>query len=438
MRISYSFKQVIEGNDVKNVFQCPKGTKDVLPEEQVYWQHIEAVIRKVVRLYGYEKLDLPIFEETALFQRGVGEGTDIVEKEMYTFQDKGGTFLTLRPEFTASVVRAYIQQGMSSLPRPVKVWSIGPVFRYERPQAGRYRQFHQFNVEAFGEEDPALDFEIMQVAWHLYDMLGFRNLSFQLNSIGCPICKPAYLKRLVDYYRSRETGICDDCRKRLNKNPLRLLDCKTESCRPFIASAPPMYEHLCPECNGHFNTLRSYLDTLKKTYTLNHTLVRGLDYYTKTVFEVWAEGIGAQNAVCGGGRYDGLVEILGGASTPGVGFASGLERIVLALQQQKGSVPPPSPPLAYVSYHGPAAEKKAVELLAGLREKGIEAIMGFGARSLKAQLREADRRKAVFAVLLGDLEMARGETLVKKMDGGMQENVRWDDLASVLMKARIP
>ncbi len=419
-------------------FQCPKGTKDVLPGEQVYWQHVEAVIRKVVRLYGYERLDLPIFEETALFQRGVGEGTDIVEKEMYTFQDKGGTFLTLRPEFTASVVRSYIQHGMSSLSRPVKVWSIGPVFRYERPQAGRYRQFHQFNVEAFGEVDPALDFEIMQVAWHLYGMLGFRNLSFQLNSIGCPKCKPAYLKRLVDYYRSRETGICEDCRKRLDKNPLRLLDCKSDSCRPIIASAPPIHEHLCSECAGHFNTLRGYLDGLKKPYTLNHTLVRGLDYYTKTVFEVWAEGIGAQNAVCGGGRYDGLAEILGGAPTPGVGFASGLERIVLTLQQQKGSVPPPSPPLAYLSYQGPEAEKKAVELLAGLREKGVEAIMGFGARSLKAQLREADRRKAVFTVLLGDLEMARGEALVKKMEGGMQENVRWNDLVSTLMKARTP
>ncbi len=420
----------------KNTFQSPKGTRDVLPGEQVYWQHVEAVIRGLVRLYGYERLDLPLFEETALFQRGVGEGTDIVEKEMYTFTDKGGTQITLRPEFTAGVVRAYIEHGMASLPKPVKVWSMGPVFRYERPQAGRYRQFHQVNVEALGESDPALDFEIMQVAWHLYDRLGFRNLGFQLNSIGCPRCKPVYMDRLASYYEERKNAVCDDCKKRLVKNPLRLLDCKADSCQGFIGSAPAIYEHLCAECAAHFQELRGYLDALKKPYTLNHRLVRGLDYYTKTVFEVWAEGIGSQNAVCGGGRYDGLAEILGGPPTPAVGFASGIERIVMALQNQHGTVPEAPRPLAYFAWQGAEAGKKAVAVLTDLREKGLEGVMGFGGRSLKAQLREADRRRAGFVVIIGESELAKNEALVRRMEGGSQESVPFDSLQETLMKAR--
>ncbi|HEX9934641.1 MAG TPA: histidine--tRNA ligase [bacterium] len=419
----------------KTTFQSPKGTKDILPEEQAHWQYVEEVIRHVVRLYGYERLDLPLFEETALFQRGVGEGTDIVEKEMYTFMDKGGTPLTLRPEFTASVIRAYIAHGMENLPKPVKVWSMGPVFRYERPQAGRYRQFHQFNVEAIGEKDPALDFEVMQLAWHLYDRLGFKNLGFQLNSIGCPTCKPAYLERLVEHYRNHINSVCEDCRKRLTKNPLRVLDCKNQSCQPVIESAPPIYDTLCAECAGHFQSLRQYLDDMRKPYTLNHRLVRGLDYYTKTVFEVWAEGIGAQTAVCGGGRYDGLAEILGGAPTPAVGFASGLERIILTLRHQQGSVPPLAKPSVYFAFLGPEAEKKAVVLLNGLREQNIDGIMGFGSKSLKAQLREADKRKATFTVILGDSEMANGQAIVRRMEGGVQETVSWHDLPDALRKA---
>ncbi len=420
----------------KITFQSPKGTKDVLPEEQPYWDRVESAIRRVVRIYGYERLDLPLFEETALFQRGVGEATDIVEKEMYTFLDKGGTSVTLRPEFTAGVVRAYLQHGMASLPKPVKVWSIGPAFRYERPQAGRFRQFHQFNVEALGEEDPALDFEIMQLAWHFYGLLGFTNLGFQLNSIGCPACKPGYLKHLVRYYDGRKGEICEDCRKRLEKNPLRLLDCKVQTCQPHIASAPPTYEHLCPDCKRHFKSLLGYLDGLKKPYVLNHRLVRGLDYYTRTVFEVWAEGIGAQNAVCGGGRYDGLAEAIGGGPTPGVGFASGIERIVLTLQRQQGSVPAAPVPFVYVACQGGEAVKKAVTILSELREKGLESIMGFGDRSLKAQLREAGRRGAAYALILGEAETARGEMLLKKMDSGAQESVRWENVADALMKAR--
>ena len=414
----------------KLAFQCPKGTKDTLPEEQPYWQYVEATIRRVVRLYGYERLDLPVFEETALFQRGVGEGTDIVEKEMYTFVDKGGTSITLRPEFTAGVVRAYLQHGMSSLPKPVKVWSLGPVFRYERPQAGRYRQHTQFDVEALGEIDPALDFEVMSVAYRLYDELGFENLSFQVNSIGCPACRPGFLDRLVEYYRKHTNDICVDCRRRMDKNPLRLLDCKQPECQPIIEGAPPVTESLCGECAEHFRTLREYLGDAGYVSTLNPRLVRGLDYYTKTVFEVWAQGIGAQNAVCGGGRYDGLAEVLGGPPTPAVGFASGLERIVLVLKQQSVSVPEEVGPRIYLAFQGESAERRVVGLLSKLREEGLAAMMNFGTRSLKAQLREANRRGVDYTVIVGEEEMVLGQVVIKTMDGGAQETVGCEDVAA--------
>jgi histidyl-tRNA synthetase len=412
----------------KRNFQSPKGTRDTLPEDQPYWHHVEETFRRVARIYQYERLDLPVFEETELFQRGVGEGTDIVDKEMYTFKDKGGTFITLRPEFTAGVMRAYLQHGMGSLSNPVKVWSTGPVFRYERPQAGRYRQHTQFNVEALGEQDPALDFEIMSVAWTLYSELGFKDLSFQINSIGCPQCRPDYLNKLVQYYQKHEKNICEECRKRLIKNPLRVLDCKKEGCQSIIEKAPAVADVLCEECDTHFKTLRSYLDGLKRPYHLNHRLVRGLDYYTRTVFEVWAQGIGAQNAVCGGGRYDGLAEALGGPPVPGVGFASGLERIVLTLKQHQISVPGVVTPVVFFAYRGDKAKHHVVELLSRMREAGIESIMGFGDRSLKAQLREAHKRNARYTVILGDEELEKKEITVKTMDGGAQESIPWDRL----------
>ncbi|HDQ44557.1 MAG TPA: histidine--tRNA ligase [bacterium] len=414
------------------LYQNPKGTKDVLPEEQQYWKHIETTMQRVAELYGYEKLTLPIFEETALFRRGVGEGTDIVEKEMYTFSDKGGSSMTLRPEFTAGVVRAYLQNGMASRTRPVKLWSAGPVFRYERPQAGRYRQFTQFNVEAIGELDPALDFEIMSAAWHLYDALGFRKLNFQINSIGCPLCRPGYLRKLKDYYRGRLSGICDDCRTRIEKNPLRLLDCKNASCRPVIETAPSIGDCLCAECGDHFRTLRGYLDSLSRPYTVNPRLVRGLDYYTKTVFEVWAEGIGAQNAVCGGGRYDGLIELLGGPPTPAVGFAAGIERMVLTLQAHEISVPPIPSPKVYFVCLDDTARAEAVSLISRVRLAGVEAVMGFGGRSLKAQLREADRKGIPLAVILGSDEIRSQKAQVKHMQSGTQDMVPLSELPAFL------
>ncbi len=414
------------------LYSAPRGTQDILPDDQPYWRHIQKRIHYIAQLYGYQQLGTPIFEDTALFEQGVGETTDIVEKEMYSFLDKGGNPITLRPEFTAGVVRAYLEHGMHVRPQPVKVYSLGPVFRYERPQAGRYRQHTQFNVEAIGEQDPAVDLEVMSVAWHLYEDLGFKGLSFQLNSIGCPRCRPDFLKALVEYYRSHVDDICDDCRRRLERNPLRLLDCKAESCQPIIDAAPHAEEYLCDECAEHSQTLLGYLDSLGRPYTLSHRLVRGLDYYTKTVFEVWAEGIGAQNAVCGGGRYDGLAEVLGGPPTPGVGFASGLERIVLTMKHQRVQVPTLSSPQVLIAHVGKQARLIGVKLASDLRAAGIGALVSFGKRSLKAQLRQANRQGVAFTLIIGERETKAGQVTMRDMAQGEQHPVALEEVTNWL------
>ena len=397
------------------MYLAPRGTIDVLPEDQPYWRYVREQIEQVTALFDYRPIDVPMFEETSLYVRGVGEGTDIVDKEMYSFVDKGGRDITLRPEFTAGIVRAYIQHGLKTLPQPVKLFTIGPIFRYERVQAGRYRQHTQFNIECIGEIDPAVDLEVMSVAWHLFSSLGLQGLNYGLNSTGCPRCRPAYVQLLVEYYQGREGDICGDCRRRLVRNPLRLLDCKVESCQPIIVDAPHLQDHLCPECAEHFAALRRYLDALERPYTINHRLVRGFDYYTKTVFEIWAEGIGAQNAVCGGGRYDGLAEELGGDPTPAIGFGSGMERIILTMKEQGIEVPGNPLPQAVLVYHGEKAKVRALQLLKDLREGGIRATIGFGDRSLRAQLRGANRAEAPYALVLGEAEMASGEIVLQDM-----------------------
>jgi histidyl-tRNA synthetase len=405
------------------MYKSPRGTQDILPEEQPYWRHVRRRIAQVCALYGYEPIDTPLFENTEIFARGVGEGTDIVDKEMYSFLDRGGDNLTLRPELTASIVRAYIEHGLARRPQPVRLYGLGPCFRYERPQAGRYRQHNQLSVEGLGEMDPALDVEVMSVAWHLYADLGFRNLTFQINSIGCPRCRPSYLERLVAYYRPYQEVVCPDCQRRLVKNPMRLLDCKEEQCQPIIAGAPYSTDYLCPECRQHFETLQRYLKLLQRPYTFNHRLVRGLDYYTKTVFEVWAEGIGAQNAVCGGGRYDVLAELLGGPPTPAVGFGSGIERIILTIKQQQVAVPPLPVPVALVAYHGPAAKEAALALLARLRAADIPAVSTYGERSLKAQLRQAGALGVSYALIIGEEEVRAGTVTVRDMARSQQQAV---------------
>jgi len=415
------------------MYKAVRGTQDILPQDAPYWRHLENTIHELCARYGYRRIEPPLFEETSLFVRSVGETTDIVEKEMYSFTDRGGRELTLRPEFTAGVMRAYIEHGMHTWPQPVKLYSIGPAFRYEAPQAGRYRQFHQLNVEAIGEQDPAVDLEIMSIAWDLYEMLGSKGLSFQLNSTGCPACKPGYVKHLVAYYEQHLAEICEDCKRRLRRNPLRVLDCKAPTCQPIIEAAPHMREHLCIECTEHFETLLGYLDLLERPYTLNHRLVRGLDYYTKTVFEVWAEeGLGAQNAVCGGGRYDGLIEELGGPPTPGVGFAAGLERIVLTMKAQGVAVPELPAPQVFVAHLGNEAKTRAVMLASELRAAGIGTLLAFGQRSLKAQMKQADRAGARYTLILGEDELAAGEVTVRDMAAAEQQQVAMTEIAEWL------
>jgi len=414
------------------LYKAPRGTRDILPEEQPYWRFVEESIHRICQLYGYQKIDIPIFEETSLFERGVGKATDIVEKEMYSFEDKGGESITLRPEFTAGVVRAYLEHGMHVLPQPVKLYSIGPAFRYDRPQAGRYRQFYQFNAEAIGVQDPALDVEVMSLARQFYTELGFKGLSFQINSIGCPKCRPNYLRVLLGYYEQHLDEICDDCRRRLKRNPLRVLDCKNERCQSIIAGAPPILDYLCQECREHFEALRRYLDLLGWPYTLNPRLVRGLDYYTKTVFEVWVGGIGAQSALCGGGRYDGLAEELGGNPTPGVGFAVGLDRTILAMKAQGIEVPSLPAPQVSLIYLGQEAKKTAFKLLTSLREAGIGVTCAFGDRSLKAQMREADRREVVYTLIIGQQELEAGQVVVRDMLRGEQRPVAMGEVIAWL------
>jgi len=418
-------------------YQLVTGTRDVLPEEQPYWRLIEKKIFEITSLFGYKRVDLPIFEETRLFIRGVGETTDIVEKEMYTFFDKSDTSLTLRPEFTAGFIRLYLQNGLQMLAKPVKLFSIGPIFRYERPQAGRFRQHTQFNVEALGEGDPAIDVEVMSIAWQLYAELGFQGLCFQLNSTGCPNCRPTYLQALQAYYRSQLDEVCEDCRRRLQRNALRLLDCKVPGCQPVIAAAPVISRHLCPECETHFQQLCGFLDQLQRSYVINHRLVRGLDYYTKTVFEVWAQGIGSQNAMCGGGRYDGLVEQLGGEPTPGIGFGSGIERIILSMKEQGLPAEPVTEPQVLVIYHGDKARSGAVNLVYKLRQAKIPSLMSFGEKSIKAQMREANRLNALYVLILGDDEMERGVISVKDLRQGDQSSVPEAEIISVL-QSKLP
>lgn len=416
------------------MYKAPRGTQDILPEDQPYWHHVRRRIHHVCQVYGYRQIDTPIFEGTSLYVRSVGETTDIVEKEMYSFEDKGGQPLTLRPEFTAGVVRAYREHGMRTLPQPVKLYSVGPIFRYERPQAGRYRQHTQFNVEAIGESDPAVDVDVMSVAWHLFQDLGFKDLSFQLNSTGCPKCRPAYLELLVDYYEGHTSEICRDCQRRLGRNPLRLLDCKNERCQPIILSAPPIRAHLCDECRQHFETLLGYLDTLEWSYEINHRLVRGIDYYTKTVFEVFAAGIGAQNAVCGGGRYDGLMEQLGGPPTPGIGFGSGIERFILSMKHAGVEVPQIPSPQVMVLHAGPSAKRAALKLTTDLRTADIGALLSSGDHSLKAQFRQANKAKVAFALILGEEELAAKEVALRDMGSGEQTRIGLKEIVPELQR----
>ena len=409
------------------MYQAPRGTQDVLPEEAAYWAFVEQTARHFAAMYGYGEIRTPTFEDTGLFLRGVGGSTDIVEKEMYTFQDKGGGDLTLRPEGTASIVRAYLEHGMASRPQPVRLFTFVNCFRYDRPQRGRYREFHQWDAEAIGELDPLVDAEMIALLWRFYAGLGLRDLTLQLNSIGDGACRPAYLEQLRGYYRGRVDELCGDCRRRLETNPLRLLDCKNAPCQPAIARAPRLLDALCAECAEHFGALRAYLDDLGIGCELNPRLVRGLDYYTKTVFEVWPREVGAQSAIGGGGRYDGLAEALGGRATPAIGFATGIERIIMNLKAQDVPVPPVAAPRAFVAHVGDAARREAARFADALRQAGAAALVAVGSRSMRAQLRQANGSGAAWTAIIGEDELAAGQVTLKNMATGEDQHLPRDE-----------
>jgi len=411
--------------------QAPRGTKDVLPEDEAYWRFVRATAERVAGLFGYRYIETPVFEDAAVWLRTSGEGTDIVDKEMYVFEDRGGDRLALRPETTAAVCRAYIEHGMANRPQPARLYYFAQKFRYDRPQAGRYRQHTEFGVEAIGDGGAALDAEVIDLLATLYDTLGLTGLELHLNSIGDGACRPAYIQELRAYYDDKLDRVCPDCRVRHRKNPLRLLDCKDERCQPVIAGAPVISERLCAPCAEHFAALRAHLDALGIAYQLDARLVRGLDYYTRTVFEFMPPEEGSQSTVGGGGRYDGLIELLGGHPAPGIGFGSGIERIILNLKRQEAPVPPVEPLRVYVAHTSDATQAAALRLARRLRASGTSAVVG-GGRSLKAQLRHADALGARYAAILGEQELSKGEVTLRDLSNGEQRSVRDEVLADVV------
>jgi histidyl-tRNA synthetase len=400
-------------------YQALPGFKDILPDEQSYWRYVEHVAAEVAECFGYRRIETPILEETTVFRRTSGEGTDIVDKEMYSFEDRADKEghrqnISLRPEGTAGVVRAYLEHGMFKLPQPVKLYYMSlPMFRRDKPQAGRYREHHQFGCEALGEQDSAIDAELIGLLYQIYMRLGLTNIRVSLNSIGDPNCRPLYIEALKDYYRPLLGNCCPDCQVRFSKNPLRLLDCKEPQDQTKITAAPRITDYLCEACREHFAAVKRFLDLYQVPYTIDPLIVRGLDYYTRTVFEFTS---GANNvALNGGGRYDGLAELLGGQPTPAIGFGAGIERIILELKAQK-IVPPPEPTLqAFVVYFGktPAFKDAAVQFTAQLRQAGIRAEMSYGDRSRKAQMKQANASGAAYAVIIGEEELANNTVSVK-------------------------
>lgn len=414
----------------------PRGTEDILPGTSEKWHYLEEKARSLCRLYGYREIRTPIFEHTELFQRGVGDTTDIVEKEMYTFYDRSGRSLTLRPEGTAPVVRAFLEHRLYSGPLPVKLFYIGPMFRYGRPQAGRLRQFHQLGVEVFGSRDPAVDAEVIALAMDFYRQVGLKSLELHLNSVGCPACRPVHREKLKAYLRDKLDILCPTCQGRFERNPLRIFDCKSEVCQELVAQAPTITGSLCPDCAEHFRRVLRYLEDLGIEYILDEHLVRGLDYYTNTAFEIMVAGIGAQSSIGGGGRYDGLVEACGGPPTPGIGFGLGLERILLALKAQGKEIEVKSGIDVLVATSGPDLEGAALRLLKALRANDITADKDYMGRSLKAQMKYADRYPAKLVIILGEEELAKGEVIVRNLRTGEQREVTWQEIIAFCQREK--
>ncbi len=415
-----------------NSINRPRGTIDVLPGEVEKWRYVEESFRRICREYGYAEIRTPVFEYTELFDRGVGDTTDIVEKEMYTFLDRSERSLSLRPEGTAPIARAYVEDKLFSGPLPVKVYYLGPMFRYDRPQAGRYRQFHQLGVEVFGSCAPAIDAEVAAMAMDFCRRFGLK-LDLHINSVGCSACRPVMRERLYAGLKTRLEDLCNDCYMRWTKNPLRILDCKIKRCREMAEEAVAGFNFLCPECADHFRETLGYLDALNVAYIVDPCLVRGLDYYTRTAFEIMAPGAGAQRSVGGGGRYDGLVEMFGGPPTPGIGYAMGLERFLLVMQEQGLTVPDSGRLDVYLVTAEKDLEGKALGLLQELRANGIRADKDYTGRSMKAQLKQAGKSGAPYVVILGGDELGKGRVALKDMLSGRQTEVPLADLTARLL-----
>ena len=427
----------------KPKFQKPAGMRDILPEEQKYFQKILNTAENTAHFYGFYKIDTPILEETELFSKGTGLTSDIVQKQMYSLRTKGGDYLTLRPEFTPSVVRAYVEHGMKNLPQPIKLYSFGPLFRHEKAQAGRYRQFHQFNLEVIGDGSPVIDAQVIQIFYNILNELKLKNLIVEVNSIGDNQCRPYYKKLLQNYFRSRESSLCVDCRRRLKENPLRILDCKEEKCQRVKSQAPQLIDHLCEECHSHFKQVLEFLDEIELPYRLNPYLVRGLDYYTKTVFEIFKESSKreeekeervSRNALVGGGRYDNLVKLLGGEDTSACGGSMGVERIISAMKEREVKFTKPAAPPIFLAQLGNLAKRKILKLMEEFRQNKIQVGESFGKDSLNVQMKVADRLGARYTLLLGQREALEGTIIVRDMKSGNQETIKLDKAVKEMKK----
>ncbi|NLK71600.1 MAG: histidine--tRNA ligase [Clostridiales bacterium] len=414
--------------------QAPRGTRDILPDQVYKWNYLEKIFRDICGSYGFEEIRTPMFEHTELFKRGVGDTTDIVEKQMYSFDDNGGRNITLKPEGTASAVRAFVENKMYSNVQPTKLFYITPCFRYERPQAGRLRQFHQFGIEVFGSSDPLTDAEVIGVAIDFFNKIGIKNLELRINSIGCPDCRNQYREALRSFLSDKLEGLCETCKGRYDRNPMRILDCKSEACRQKVQGAPKMIDYLCEACRDDFNSLQDNLSTMNIDFVIDPDIVRGLDYYTKTAFEIISNEIGAQGTVCGGGRYDNLIEELGGPSTPGVGFGMGIERLILTLEKNNIDIPKENLTDVFVAVLGEESKKAGIKILKELRCNGIKGQMDLLGRNLKSQFKYADKLNAAYCIVVGEEELKENAVLLKDMRSSEQEKIELSEIIDVIKK----
>ena len=409
-----------------------RGFRDILPEETLKWQRVEEKIRTIFFDFGIREIRIPVLEKTDLFRRGIGETTDIVEKEMYTFLDRGDEYLTMRPEATAGVIRAYIEHHLYEKDPMAKLFTIGPMFRRERPQKGRFRQFHQINVEFLGQEDPRIDAELMAMLMHLLNEVGIGNLKLEINSLGCDTCRPAFREKVIGFLTEREGELCEDCRRRLETNPLRIFDCKNEACQETIAGAPLILDFICEGCKDHFEMVMEHLNLLDVPFVINRKMVRGLDYYTRTAFEITTESLGAQNAVTGGGRYDGLVEMLGGPAISGIGFAIGFDRLIAMLPDTDGQ--DTAGPHIFIAALGNDAQRHAFVLCNTLRRSGVRADMDYSGKGLKSQMKRANKIDCSHTLIIGDAEMEKGTAPLRDMRSGTQETVDIHDAGALIRR----